>query len=149
MSYQDRSSKIRRSDDRVAALDRLAQYLEDHKGWNSESARLRSSAGNIAALNEADRNEAPVIMTGQRLDFNAIGQASDPRLNKILMEMRGEKVKEAHASIDEIFNKEAEVEIEESNEVLPTRSIKNLKKESSAEFKTRMLKETKKMGLYD
>jgi len=95
MSYKDKGSKVRRSDDRVAALDRLAQYLEDHRGWNSDSARLRSVAGQTAALNESDRNEAPIIMTGQRLDFDTIGNANDPRLNKILMEMRGDIVKEA------------------------------------------------------
>jgi hypothetical protein len=151
MSYKDRGSKVRRSDDRVAALDRLAQYLEDNKGWNSESARLRSVAQNVAALNASDRDDAPVIMTGQRLDFNSIGQANDPRLNQILMDMRSGKVKEAHSAIEDRLTKTSEVEDQEET-VKPVRNVDSTiraKKEASADFKTRMLKKAEDMGLYD
>ena len=151
-------TKVVRSDNRTASLERYAEILEEKHGPTVESGRLKKQAKNIAALNESDRENHPMVYSY----MNAINLRDlDESQNKIVeaqtnlsKEDDDFSLSDIGSVINELIETEGPLGLADryrEKESLASKkdSLKKTasKKETKADLKARLLKEAERRGI--
>jgi hypothetical protein len=151
-----RESEIVRSDDRTSALERYASFIEDRHGLTVESARAKKVSKDIAAYNESDKEDLPVIFSyAKGINLRDL-DASEARIKSAQIK-EASVMDEIEAMIKEASKCEHSEDCEGCDECKVTEEkLENERKgedetpvkESTTELKKRLLKEAARRGIF-